>query len=163
MANRSIFQQPFASNRVAGDVFMIDRSTYTLKLDESTLPPTLLTAQVVIASADVLTMFTTPVQVIPAADAGTAYLIRAAIMEFDNGSVNYATNTSVALYSTTQASTPSYVASIADRTVVPLFTPSTVGGANVEGDSVSIAVQTGNTTTGDSDITVTVYYYVITL
>ena len=89
------------------------------------------------------------------------YEERAAIMEFDNGSVNYATNTSVALYSTTQASTPSYVASIADRTVVPLFTPSTVGGANVDGDSVSIAVQTGNPTTGDSDITVTVYYYVI--
>jgi len=159
MANRSIHQQPFASNRVAGDVFMIDRSTNTLKLDESALPPTLLTAQVVIASADVLTMFTTPIQVIPAADAGTVYFVRGGIIEFANGSANYATNTNAMLVSTTTPTAPAFLASIASRTVVPLF--SQTGTASVvAGDSVSITVQTGNPTAGDSDLTVTVWYYI---
>ena len=162
MANRAIHQQPFASNRVAGDVFMIDRSTNTLKLDESTLPPTLLTAQVVIAAADVLTMFTTPVQVIPAADAGTAYLIRGGVIEFANGTTNYATNVTASRVGTSTPTNAGYGALINDRTLVPLFYELT-GCAIVQGDGVSIKVLTGNPTAGDSDITVTVYYYVITL
>lgn len=159
MANRAINQEPFASNRVAGDVFMIDRSTSTLKLDESALPATLLTAQVTIPAADVLALFTTPIQVIPAADAGTVYFIRGGIIEFDNGTTNYATNTSAALVSTTTPTTPAFLASIASRTVIPLFVP-TGTGTVVTGDSVSITVQAGNPATGDSDLTVTVWYYV---
>jgi hypothetical protein len=157
--NKAIHQEPFASNRVAGDVFMIDRGPDTIKLDESALPQTLYTAQVTIPAADVLTLNGTPVQVIPAADAGTVYFIRGGIIQFDNGSADYATNTNAALIGTTTPGSTIYSASIANRAIVPMFVPQ--GGGMVPGDSISITVTGGNPATGDSDLTVTVFYYIM--
>jgi len=164
MPNKAINQLPFASNRRSGDVIYIVRSGADYKLDVDNMAPPILTAQVLIPSADVLTLNGTPVQIIPAADAGTVIVPMRGIIEFSGGSSDYATNTTLAIGSTTTLGDSTYTlsGSIADRTVPNLLTvtSNTLAGT-VPGDSLSARVNTGNPTTGDSDVTITVWYYIL--
>ena len=163
MSNKSINQLPEAGNSLPGDVYILVRGGVNYKIQRSNMPPAILTAQVTIPSADVLTLNTTPVLVVPAAPAGYVVIPVGGIIEFANGSANYAVNTTLVAGSTTTISNTVYsiVGSIADRTI-----PNAIAAAatsilspTVDGDSVSVKVITGNPTTGDSDLTITIYYY----
>lgn len=163
MANRSIFQQPFASNRLPGDVFMIDRSTNTLKLDESQMAPAIRTAQVVLSSAQVLALNTTPVLIVPASDAGTVNIPISGLIEFSGGSANYTTNTTITIGDTATISDTEYSleGSIADRTFPNFLRPPALlpPSSTSDGGSLSVRAFTGNPAAGDSVVTVTVKYY----
>lgn len=160
MANKAINQLPEAGNSQDTDIYILVRNGVNYKISRSNMPPGILTAQVTIPSADVLTMNATPVIVVSAAPAGKVVVVQGGLVEFANGSSNYATNTTITLVSTTAPGLPIRQASIADMTVPNEFiTPATAGSSPmIEGDSVSAQVAVGNPITGNSDLTVTVWY-----
>lgn len=164
MANKAIHQLPFASNRRSGDVIYIVRSGADYKLDVDNMAPAIQTATVTLSSAQVLALNSTPILVVPAADAGTVIVPMRGLVEFSGGSSNYATNTILTVGSTTTLADSVYTlsGSIADRTVPNLLTvtSNTLAGT-VPGDSLSVRVKTGNPTTGNSTVKVTVWYYIL--
>jgi len=106
---------------------------------------------------------TTPILVVPAADAGTVIVPMRGLVEFSGGSNDYAANTYITVGSTTTIGDSNYVleASISDRTKPNMLTPTTGTTAGmVAGDSLSVRVRTGNPTTGNSTVKVTVWYYI---
>ena len=160
MPNKAINQLANAANRTDQDWFYIVRSGADLKLQGSNMAPQLLVQKTIIESADVLTLNTTPVLVVPAAPAGYSIAPRGGIVEFSGGSTNYAANTTLMLISSTALGFPVRVASIVNRLIPNAFiTPATsTPSPCIEGDSLSAQVLTGDPTTGDSDLTITVWY-----
>ena len=166
MANKSVHQLAFASNRLAGDLLYIVRSGSDYRLDESKMAPAIQTAVVTLSSAQVLALNTTPILVVPAADAGTVIVPMRGLVEFSGGSNDYAANTDITVGSTTTIGDSNYVleASISDRTkpnTLTLTIGTTAG--MVAGDSLSVRVKTGNPTTGNSTVKVTVWYYIFSV
>lgn len=173
MANQAIHQRPLASNRLAGDVIMIDRTGGTFKVDETYLMPKLYAARVLIESADVLTMGTTPILVVQPPPAGHVLIPLRGLIEFSGGTVNYAVNTDCALGSTSTLTDSAYTLtgkitcldsmSAFDMQVSNMLTPECTAGVSptLKDEGLSLKVIGGDPTTGDSDLTVTVWYFQI--
>jgi hypothetical protein len=124
-------------------------------------------ASLTIASADVLQLNTTPLTIVAAQGAGTAIEVISASMKMVYNSVAYATATTLALNVATAGAyqlewTSATLASTLDR-----FSRggiiSVAGEAYVENQPLTVTVDTADPTAGDSDITVYVYYRVITV
>jgi hypothetical protein len=165
MGNLAINQLPNAANSTDDDYYYIVRSGVDYKIKRSNMPPAILTAQVTIAAADVLTLFTTPVLAIPAAPAGQVIVAMRGLVEFANGGVDYATNTALVLAPTSNVLEVVLAGSIADRLTANALTvaAAVVPSGMVAGDSMSLTVATGNPATGDSDLTITVWYYLLSI
>lgn len=163
MPNKAINQLDTATDRQPGDVFHVERSLSDYKMDESYLPPAIKVQTTVIATADVLTLNATPVVVVPAAPAGYVNVPCGGVVEFSGGTTNYAANTTLMLVTTTVPGSALRIASIADRTLPNTFVvPATLlVSPAFDGDSISAQVETGDPTTGDSDLTITVWYYLM--
>ena len=126
------------------------------------------TAKLTIASADVLTLNTTPIEIVAAPGAGYAIEVISASMKMVYNSATYATNTSLELITAgatnSQASTviknsASTIRRFADATTLASATATQL----VENAALNVTVASGDPTAGDSDITIYVTYRIITL
>lgn len=160
MANKAIHQLPFDNNREASDVLYIVRSGVDMQIPASAMAPALQSQTTVIPSADVLTMNDTPVQVVDAAPTGYSNIPIRGLVQFSGGTNNYATNTTMVIGSTSTVSDTDYLAStdIQDRSAPINIVVQTTGKAVID-DGLSAYVTTGNPTAGNSNLTVTVWYY----
>lgn len=125
-------------------------------------------ASLTIASADVLTLNTTPLTIVAAQGAGTAIEVISASMNMVYNSATYATNTSLELLTAgatnSQASTviknsASTIRRFADATTLASATATQL----VDNAALNVTVASGDPTAGDSDIKIYVTYRVITL
>ena len=126
------------------------------------------TAKLTIATADVLHLNTTPIEVVAAPGVGYAIEVISASMKMVYVSATYATNTSLELLTAgatnSQASTviknsASTIRRFADATTLASATATQL----VENAALNVTVASGDPTAGDSDITVYVTYRIITL
>jgi len=126
------------------------------------------TAKLTIATADVLTLNTTPIEIVAAPGAGYAIEVISASMKMVYVSATYATNTSLELLTAgatnSQASTviknsASTIRRFADATTLASATATQL----VDNAALNVTVASGDPTAGDSDITVYVTYRIITL
>jgi hypothetical protein len=126
------------------------------------------TAKLTIATADVLTLNTTPIEIVAAPGAGYAIEVISASMKMVYVSATYATNTSLELLTAgatnSQASTviknsASTIRRFADATTLASATATQL----VENAALNVTVASGDPTAGDSDITIYVTYRIITL
>jgi len=126
------------------------------------------TAKLTIATADVLHLNTTPIEIVAAPGAGYAIEVISASMKMVYNSATYATNTSLELLTAgatnSQASTviknsASTIRRFADATTLASATATQL----VENAALNVTVASGDPTAGDSDITVYVTYRIITL
>jgi len=126
------------------------------------------TAKLTIATADVLHLNTTPIEIVAAPGAGYAIEVISASMKMVYNSATYATNTSLELLTTgatnSQASTTiknsaSTIRRFADATTLASATATQL----VDNAALNVTVASGDPTAGDSDITIYVTYRIITL
>jgi len=126
------------------------------------------TAKLTIASADVLHLNTTPIEIVAAPGAGYAIEVISASMKMVYNSATYATNTSLELITAgatnSQASTviknsASTIRRFADATTLASATATQL----VDNAALNVTVASGDPTAGDSDITIYVTYRIITL
>ena len=126
------------------------------------------TAKLTIATADVLTLNTTPIEIVAAPGAGYAIEVISASMKMVYNSATYATNTSLELITAgatnSQASTviknsASTIRRFADATTLASATATQL----VDNAALNVTVASGDPTAGDSDITIYVTYRIITL
>jgi hypothetical protein len=126
------------------------------------------TAKLTIATADVLTLNTTPIEIVAAPGAGYAIEVISASMKMVYVSATYSTNTTLELITAgatnRQAETQiknsaSTIRRFADATTLGSATATQL----LENAAVNVTVETGDPTAGDSDITVYVTYRIITL
>jgi len=126
------------------------------------------TAKLTIATADVLTLNTTPIEIVAAPGAGYAIEVISASMKMVYVSATYATNTSLELITAgatnSQASTviknsASTIRRFADATTLASATATQL----VDNAALNVTVASGDPTAGDSDITIYVTYRIITL
>jgi hypothetical protein len=126
------------------------------------------TAKLTIATADVLTLNTTPIEIVAAPGAGYAIEVISASMKMVYNSATYATNTSLELLTAgatnSQASTviknsASTIRRFADATTLASATATQL----VDNAALNVTVASGDPTAGDSDITIYVTYRIITL
>ena len=124
-------------------------------------------ASLLIPSADVLQLNTTPQTIVSAQGAGKVIEVVSAFADIDFNSAAYATNTNMYIQSAT-ATAPQGLTTI-NSTVSQInrFRLDQAGGAALtqilENQDLQITVATGDPTAGDSDITVYVIYRVVTL
>ena len=126
------------------------------------------TAKLTIATADVLHLNTTPIEIVAAPGAGYAIEVISASMKMVYNSATYATNTSLELITAgatnSQASTviknsATTIRRFADATTLASATATQL----VDNAALNVTVASGDPTAGDSDITIYVTYRIITL
>lgn len=122
-------------------------------------------ASLVIASADVLQLNTTPQTIVAAQGAGKGIEVISASVKVDFNSAAYATNTSLKLIcsgATYEQSQGSIAASVSSTTRLRTLPPSGATDTQViENAALQVSVASGDPATGDSDIEVFVLYRVI--
>ena len=127
------------------------------------------TAKLTIASADVLTLNTTPLTIVAAQGVGTAIEVISASVKIDFNTTAYATNTTLQLISpggaTLVQATTTTVLAVTQNTHTGFIrtAPVASGGSIFENTALTVNVFNGNPTAGDSDITVYITYRIITL
>lgn len=127
------------------------------------------TAKLTIASADVLTLNTTPITIVAAQGAGTVIEVLSAFVSIDFNTTAYATNVGLQVI-TSGADEPQFTSLTALNASVTshrkLGVDSTFAATDtqiIENAALQVKVPTGNPTAGNSGITVYVTYRIITL
>lgn len=122
---------------------------------------------VTVESADVLTLFSTPVQIV-AGVAGKFIIPDRIILVLDSGaSTNYATNTQAifgteSLISTTNFTVTGGLPTMTGGSIAfPGYSNLGQVTSMVAGDGLFMSVKTGNPTTGDGDVTLVVQYILL--
>lgn len=144
----------------------IVRSGVDYQITGANMPPKVYAATTLIPSASVLTLNATPVEVVSAAPVGTVIIPIRGLIQFSGGTTDYTTNTTLMLISTsTPSSAGSLLGSIADRSAAVGMGPqaTVTSGHLVPEDSLSAKVDSGNPAAGDSDLTITVWYYLFSV
>jgi hypothetical protein len=164
MPNKAIHQLAFSDTRQSDDRLYVVRQGVDYQIPASAMAPALLQQTTFIESADVLTLNDTPVQVVDPVGTGLiAYPVRA-VIQFSDGTTDYATNTELVIGASASVDDTNYqlAGNIADASEA-LFMAS--GGVPLtgDGDGLSAYVRTGNPTAGNYDLTVTVYYYLLSI
>ena len=121
-------------------------------------------AELTIASADVLTLNSAPLTIVSAVP-GYAIEVVSASFKLDFNSVAYATNT-VLLLKTSGASQPQvkwpqFILSSSSNMLAKSIESSNTSSDMIENADLQVSVSSGNPTAGDSDITVYVNYRLI--
>lgn len=165
--NKAIHQLTYTQDRDdVNDRFYDVRNGVDYQIPGSAFPPKLNRASRMITTAQVLDLFDTPLEIVAAAPTGFIHSPIRGLIEFGGGSTDYATNTQLKIVSTTDPVLNGLlVGDISDNTNPnALTTNAPLGGVpSFAGDSLSVTVETGNPTAGDSDITVTVWYNTLEL
>jgi len=121
-------------------------------------------ASLTIASADVLTLNTTPLTIVPAV-AGYAIEVVSASRKLDFNTTPYATNTILQLITsgaTSEQAQAKINSSVSNNLCMDKSTPGSATSTQLIANAdLQVTVQTGNPTAGDSDIEVFVLYRVI--
>ena len=123
------------------------------------------TAELTIASADVLTLNSTPLTIVSAVS-GYSIEVTSASVKIDFSTTAYATNTFIQLI-TNGATTAQYGAGIINATVattkkLPEISTTTATTTQLIANAdLQVSVKTGDPTAGDSDITIFVNYRLI--
>jgi hypothetical protein len=163
MPSKAIHQLPFSSTREDDDRFYVVRNDTDYQIPGSAMAPALLSQTVVIPTASVLTLNTTPVQVVDPSPAGFAIFPVRAVVQFSAGT-NYGTNTQLVIGGTTTVDDSTYglLCDISDGSAaVGMYLSANL--KTVDGDSLSAYVTTGNPATGTRNLTITTFYYLIEL
>jgi hypothetical protein len=120
-----------------------------------------------IETANVLTLFTTPIEIIPAVT-GKTIVVNHAVMTVTYNSVAYATNTTVQLITDTagqpQVEFLAGLNATTTRTYMGRLKVSAVAAGDTQliaSKSVKVQVQTGDPTAGNSQIKINVYYLLL--
>jgi hypothetical protein len=158
MPNRAINQFPNAASLQDGDLLYAVRGTTDYKIDAATFAGRIQAFQTVIASADVLTIGTTPVIVVPAPSASQVLIPVMVFFQYSNGTTDY-TGPDLALVDAAQNEiygTAQTMGFSGDGNVMGI-----TSGAMIAGDGLYLSTfdQT-DPTTGDYDMKVIVYYTV---
>lgn len=154
MPNKSIHQLTFSPTRQDDDRLYVVRSGVDYQIPMSALAPALLSQTTVIPAADVLTLNSDPVQVVDTAPAGFAIFPVRGVVQFSGGSVDYATNTVIVVG-------VHLLGDIGDRSQ-PIGLSSTNSASTFFiGNALFATVQSGNPTAGNSDLTITTFYYLV--
>jgi hypothetical protein len=120
----------------------------------SSLSPELLSQTTVIPAADVLTLNSDPVQVVDTAPAGfVAFPVRA-VVQFSGGSVDYASNTVIVVG-------VNLLGDIGDRSQPIGLSSTNTSSTFFIGNALFATVESGNPTAGNSDLTITTFYYLV--
>ncbi len=121
-------------------------------------------ASLTIASADVLQLNSTPLTIVPAQGVGTAIEVISASAKLTFGTVQYTTNTVLQLFTTGgNDAQVDWISTFLTSTVntigraVNIYDKSNL----IENAALTVTVETGNPTAGDSDIEIFVYYRII--
>jgi hypothetical protein len=87
-----------------------------------------------------------------------------AVIQFSDGTTNYATNTNIVIGATSTVDDTNYQlgGNIADASEA-FFMAGAGNPVTGDGDGLSAYVRTGNPTAGNYDLTVTVYYYILSI
>ena len=124
-------------------------------------------ASLVIPSADVLQLYTTPLTIVPAQGAGKAIEVISGSVKVDFNSAVYATNTDILLIENGASYLMAKISSFLSATVSSVRPIEVTSSANVTDTQIianaalQVSVSNGNPTAGDSDIEVFVLYRVI--
>jgi len=126
------------------------------------------TAKLNIATADVLTLNTTPIEIVAAPGAGYAIQVISASFKMVYVTTQYATNFNIQLLTSganvEQAEVDSLNASVSTIRALDISSTNAPTATQIiENAALNVTVETGNPTAGDSDITVYVTYRIITL
>jgi len=125
-------------------------------------------ASLFIQTADVLQLNSTPLEIVAAPGAGYAIEVISASVNIDFNSAAYATNTYI-MAITSGATDEQYGAGILNATVSTIkklqevTTTTATDTQLLDNAALNISVKTGDPVTGDSDITVYVYYRIVEL
>jgi len=125
-------------------------------------------ASLTIATADVLTLNSAPIEIVAAPGAGFAIEVLSASLKVVFNSVAYATNTALELTSS-GADIKQFDGDLLGATVSKIglinrdYRPTSGQTQIIENAALNVSVDTGNPTAGDSDIKVYVTYRIITL
>jgi hypothetical protein len=158
MPNRAINQFSNAASLQDGDLLYAVRGTTDYKIDAATFAGRIQSFQTVIASADVLTIGTTPVIVVPAPSASQVLLPVMVFFQYINGTTDY-TGPDLAMVDAAQNEIYALAQTMGvsgDGNVMGM-----TSGALIAGDGLYLSTfdQT-DPTTGDYDMKVIVYYTV---
>lgn len=144
---------------------LIDSSLNSI--DDASSPTVFYNRTVVIPSADVLTSFATPIELIPAPSIGKAVFPLRVIAQIDYNSTAYATNTNALVYIDT-ATKNCYKSTgvLAKTTNSPFFLnqESATGATEtqiLESKALMFATETGNPTAGNSDVILYITYAIV--
>jgi hypothetical protein len=158
MPNRAINQFSNAASLQDGDLLYAVRGTTDYKIDAATFAGRIQSFQTVIASADVLTIGTTPVIVVPAPSASQVLLPVMVFFQYINGTTDYV-GTDLALVDAAQSESYGValiMGILGDGNVMTM-----TGAALIAGDGLYLSTFDGlDPTGGDSDLKVIVYYSV---
>lgn len=167
MSNKSTVQLPQVDDLDPSDVMHLSRDvggTRTdLHINRQDAVPQYFTQTTIIPAAQVLTLFTTPREVVTAPPASQYILAKDLIVTFTGGTLSYATNTDLRLGPTGSVSSTTYThKSDISNPFNPVYSPpvssGTAASSIVAGTGLSVKIMTGNPTTGDYDVNVTVIY-----
>jgi hypothetical protein len=159
MPNRAINQFPNAASLQDGDLLYAVRGTTDYKVDAATFAGRIQSFQTTIASADVLTIGTTPVIVVPAPSASQVLLPVMVYFQYINGTTDYTSTGDLWLYDVGLGQY--YGAAIGmgasgDGNVMTMLGAPLTAGAGLYLSTADFA----DPATGDYDMKVIVYYTV---
>ena len=159
MPNRAINQFSNAASLQDGDLLYAVRGTTDYKIDAATFAGRIQSFQTVIASADVLTIGTTPVIVVPAPSASQVLLPVMVYFQYINGTLDYTSSGDLSLFDVGVGYTYAFaniMGSIGDGNVMGMTGAPLTAGAGLYLSTSDGADPTG----GDTDMKVIVYYTV---
>ena len=100
--NKAIHQLTYTQDRDdVNDRFYVVRSSTDYQIPGTAFPPKLNIATRLITTAQVLALYDTPLEIVPAAPTGFIHYPIRGLIEFGGGSTDYATNTQLKIVSTT--------------------------------------------------------------
>ncbi len=121
--------------------------------------------RLVLTSADILTSFATPIEIVAAPGANKMLIPIEMIARTDYGTGTYATNTTLRLLwnSVTQAWDTIDLARTEDYIQIENYYDVVSVEANVVNQNLTLQTQTGNPTAGDGTMTIYLWYIILTL
>lgn len=165
MANKAIHQLPAVSDVEQEDLFHVVRDPgygYTdYKLQAAFLLPAYYTASVFIESAAVLTLYDTPVTILAAQGEGTVIVPRFATVQYSNGTTNYVTAGGVAIRPIGASSGYLVSGAMTGGDTVSVWSEANGTGGSPEDTGCEVFAPGSNPTTGDYDVTITMYYHLL--
>lgn len=178
MGNKSVPQLDAVSTLDDANLFHVVVDNVDKKITKANLKTSILgtdsfttiyTTTVTLTSAQILSSYTTPIELISSAGTGKAIVPLRAIMKIDYGTTAYATNTNPAIYLASSNKNIFLAAGSLAATLSKIFVMGldTAYGATdeqiIEDKAVYFKTLTGNPTAGDSLITLYIQYIIIDL
>lgn len=172
MGSKATHQMPTLSTLRPGDLFYVVReeSAGVFKdycAPRSLLPEAVLMETVMLTSAQILDLHTTPVELIPEQGAGSIIVVKLMTMQAVNGTTAYVGGWQVGGVTINAANClmtgafPDLDTPIPYYVIYPSNAGSNVNQSVAPGTSVRIGGDTSDPTTGDGDVLVKIYYSVI--